>query len=76
MANNKNYKLVLQPTLERLVGEQFTVVHRNNKQGGRLMMNSKPTSCHYRFSSNDTYGAVSNCDGRIVSKYVLLSALE
>ncbi|KAK6027853.1 hypothetical protein OSTOST_06112 [Ostertagia ostertagi] len=32
-ANDKTYQFELQPTLGRLLGEQFTVIHRNYKRG-------------------------------------------
>lgn len=63
--NDKNYRLPLQSTVDTLVGEQFTVIHRDHRRGGRLIVNPKVSNCHYRFFSNDTQGAISNCDGRI-----------
>ncbi|VDO29088.1 unnamed protein product [Heligmosomoides polygyrus] len=69
--NDKNYRLPLQSTVDTLVGEQFTVIHRDHRRGGRLIVNPKVSNCHYRFFSNDTQGAISNCDGRIVSSVVL-----
>ncbi|RCN39819.1 hypothetical protein ANCCAN_14253 [Ancylostoma caninum] len=64
--NQKQHTFKLETALEQLLGDHFTVVYRDEKRGGRLLVNPRPSSCHYRFFSNETHGAISNCDGRIV----------
>ncbi|KAL6724198.1 hypothetical protein Aduo_019106 [Ancylostoma duodenale] len=63
--NHKQRTFKLETALEQLLGDHFTVVYRDEKRGGRLLVNPRPSSCHYRFFSNETHGAISNCDGRI-----------
>ncbi|KHJ97773.1 thrombospondin type 1 domain protein [Oesophagostomum dentatum] len=55
--NYKNYTFKLDAVVEQLLGDQFTVIYRDEKRGGQLLLNPKPTSCHYRFSLNETHGA-------------------
>ncbi|VDM53470.1 unnamed protein product [Angiostrongylus costaricensis] len=59
------YNVNLVPTLNELIGQDYTVIYRDEKKGGRLILNSKPANCHYRFIINDIHGALSNCDGRV-----------
>lgn len=60
--------LQLESSLDELVGANFAAIHRT-KTGGRLSIGEKPADCHFQFKSNHTWAAISNCDGRFVSRF-------
>ncbi len=56
------------PSTELLAAQHLAVIYRGRGGGGRLAMDERPKSCHYRHVSNDSYAAVSTCDGQLVSR--------
>ncbi|PAV62373.1 hypothetical protein WR25_23881 [Diploscapter pachys] len=64
-AMGKEYDLDLKPTLQQLVHPAMTVVHRDEKNGGKLIVDEQPNNCHFHHRSNTTIAAISNCDGRV-----------
>uniref|UniRef100_A0A915A669 Peptidase M12B domain-containing protein n=1 Tax=Parascaris univalens TaxID=6257 RepID=A0A915A669_PARUN len=53
------------PSINSLVSSHLTTVHRNGDCGGRLHVDLQPRSCHYQHRSNETFAAVSTCDGNL-----------
>lgn len=55
------------PSTNSLVSSHLATIHRNGDRGGRLHVDLQPRSCHYQHRSNETFAAVSTCDGNLVS---------
>ncbi|CAD6189170.1 unnamed protein product [Caenorhabditis auriculariae] len=64
-AFEREYNLTLEPTLNKLLAETATFVHKDEKKGGRLGFGSDLASCHYHHYSQSVHAAISNCDGRV-----------
>uniref|UniRef100_A0A0M3JXW9 ADAMTS-like protease (inferred by orthology to a C. elegans protein) n=1 Tax=Anisakis simplex TaxID=6269 RepID=A0A0M3JXW9_ANISI len=63
--SNEGHDLEFKPSITSLIPSHLTTVYRNGDGSGQLHVNLQPKSCHYQHRSNETFAAVSNCDGNL-----------
>lgn len=65
-----SHRFELSPSGKDLLARRVTVVHRESEHGGGRLEYTRDVDlddCHFQFVSNSSYGAVSTCDGELVS---------
>jgi hypothetical protein len=68
--DGKKRRLDFESVTNELVAKRVTVVHRERSHGGGQLdfLDANSTDdCHFHHFSNHTFGAISTCDGSLVS---------
>jgi hypothetical protein len=63
---NEAHELLFYSVTDELISPTMITVYRHGDDGGQLRVGEKPTDCHFHHKSNQTYAAMSTCDGNLV----------